>query len=574
MGIKYFFSYFKNKFNNRISTVKREKNVVQKNNVIIDNFLLDMNGIFHNCAQKVYEYGNYKGLKNLFGDSRKSNANKQKKFFMEVCNYIEMLFDMVEPQKRLVMCVDGVAPLSKQSQQRSRRFKSSLERKECDDGFDQNCITPGTLIMDHLTKYIDWFIRKKMTEDDRWKNIEIVFSNEKNPGEGEHKLVNFIKKYGKDDESYMIQGMDADLIMLSLSTNKDKFWILREDHRSVKGDFFLINVENFKSDVLDQLFWGIEGKPFNTDLAIYDFILMCFSIGNDFLPNVPTIEILDGGMELMFETYKNVGKTYGHLVNRKKDGLQIQKKALEIFFGTLAQYEEQVLNNKVNSKSRGMYEDTLLNKYAVYDEKESKYNVDFKKYKRGYYKKKLDCLTDDVSNICHDYLKGINWVLEYYTTGLPSWNWFYPHHYAPFLTDIAKNIYNFPETVKWGKTNPISPFQQLLCVLPTKSSNLLPSPLDKLLHTDSVISEFYPTEFKIDLEGKRNDWEGVPVLPFVDLKRVNDAYYELINEVKETEKRRNKLGKCFIYKRSEPYTFKSYNGDIQNCTVSSEFINI
>jgi len=94
--------------------------------------------------------------------------------------------------------------------------------------------------------------------------------------------------------------MDADLIMLSLSTNKDKFWILREDHRSVKGDFFLINVENFKSDVLDQLFWGIEGKTFNTDLAIYDFILMCFSVGNDFLPNVPTIEILDGGMELMF----------------------------------------------------------------------------------------------------------------------------------------------------------------------------------------------------------------------------------------------------------------------------------
>ena len=64
MGIKYFFSYFKNKFNNRISTVKREKNIVQKNDVIIDNFLLDMNGIFHNCAQKVYEYGNYKGLKN------------------------------------------------------------------------------------------------------------------------------------------------------------------------------------------------------------------------------------------------------------------------------------------------------------------------------------------------------------------------------------------------------------------------------------------------------------------------------------------------------------------------------
>jgi 5'-3' exonuclease len=57
--------------------------------------------------------------------------------------------------------------------------------------------------------------------------------------------------------------------------------------------------------------------------------------------------------------------------------------------------------------------------------------------------------------------------------------------------------------------------------------------LNKLLDSDSVISEFYPEEFEIDLEGKRNDWEGVPILPFVDLKRVNDAYYELINDVKE-----------------------------------------
>ena len=573
MGIKYFFSYFKNKFNNRISTVKREKNIVQKNDVIIDNFLLDMNGIFHNCAQKVYEYGNYKGLKNLFGDGRKTKFNKQKRFFAEVCNYIEMLFDMVEPQKRLVMCVDGVAPLSKQSQQRSRRFKSSLERKDDDESFDPNCLTPGTQIMDYLTKYIDWFIHKKMTEDERWNKIEVIFSNEKNPGEGEHKLINFIKKYGNENESYMIQGMDADLIMLSLSTNRDKFWILREDHRSVKGDFFLINVENFKSDVLDQLFWGIEGKPFNAELAIYDFILMCFSIGNDFLPNIPTIEILDGGMELMFETYKNVGKTYGHLVNRKKEGLQIQKKALEVFFGTLAQYENQVLNNKVNNKIGG-YTDSLLNKYAILDEKESKYEVDMKKYMRAYYRKKLNALTADVSTICHDYLKGLTWILEYYTSGLPSWNWFYPHHYAPFLSDIAKNIYNFPEVIKWGKTNPISPFLQLLCVLPTKSSNLLPSPLNKLLDSDSVISEFYPEEFEIDLEGKRNDWEGVPILPFVDLKRVNDAYYELINDVKENEKKRNKLGRCFIYKKTDPYLFKSYNGDIRDCSVNTEFINI
>ena len=33
-------------------------------------------------------------------------------------------------------------------------------------------------------------------------NTGIVFSNEKVPGEGEHKIINFIRKYGSPQESY------------------------------------------------------------------------------------------------------------------------------------------------------------------------------------------------------------------------------------------------------------------------------------------------------------------------------------------------------------------------------------
>ena len=38
-----------------------------------------------------------------------------------------------------------------------------------------------------LSKYIDWYIRKRISEDQYWQSIEVVFSNEKSPGEGEHK---------------------------------------------------------------------------------------------------------------------------------------------------------------------------------------------------------------------------------------------------------------------------------------------------------------------------------------------------------------------------------------------------
>lgn len=37
---------------------------------------------------------------------------------------------------------------------------------------------------------------------------------------------------------------------------------------------------------------------------------------------------------------------------------------------------------------------------------------------------------------------------------------------------------------------------------------------------NSPIHDFYPTDFRVDLEGKRNDWEGVVLIPFIDQARL------------------------------------------------------
>lgn len=198
---------------------------------IIDNFYLDMNGIIHNCT-----HGNNPDVK-LTEDE----------MIVRIFGYLDKLFHIVKPQKVMFMAIDGVAPRAKMNQQRARRFKAAKEAEEAAlaaerrgeplpdaaSRFDSNCITPGTPFMARLGAHLRFFIRKKIAEDPAWRKPTIIFSGHDVPGEGEHKIMEYIR-WAKRDPAYApntrhcLYGLDADLIMLSLVTHEPHFCLLRE----------------------------------------------------------------------------------------------------------------------------------------------------------------------------------------------------------------------------------------------------------------------------------------------------------------------------------------------------------
>ena len=173
MGIKFFWRFFNRRYSQHITRLKKNIKLRQKNTKI-DTFCIDLNGIVHPKAQIIYNYGEKKSQKNIY--SNLTIAQKELECFKLILNEIEKLIRIVEPRKQLLLVLDGVAPISKQKQQRSRRYKNSLDIDEKND-FDSNCISPGTRFMDKLSKYLDFYIRIMIQKNTK---INIIYSSEKN----------------------------------------------------------------------------------------------------------------------------------------------------------------------------------------------------------------------------------------------------------------------------------------------------------------------------------------------------------------------------------------------------------
>jgi 5'-3' exonuclease/20S proteasome alpha/beta subunit len=145
------------------------------------------------------------------------------------------------------------------------------------------------------------------------------------------------------------------------------------------------------------------------------------------------------------------------------------------------------------------------------------------------------------------YIEGLVWNLRYYyrchRTTL-SWEWFYPYHYGPMISDLIDLDTILSEiSFEDRKGAPLKPFEQLLACLPASQSKLLPQPYQGLMtDKDSPIIEFFPRSFIVDMNGKRWPWEAVVLLPFIDSKKLRECSANIdTSELTEQELLRNEF---------------------------------
>jgi 5'-3' exoribonuclease 2 len=169
-------------------------------------------------------------------------------------------------------------------------------------------------------------------------------------------------------------------------------------------------------------------------------------------------------------------------------------------------------------------------------------------YQDRYYEQKFKADPRDIEfrrKVGNAYIEGVCWVLLYYMQGCPSWSWYYPYHYAPFAEDFVDLA---TLDIKFDNGIPFRPYEQLMSVLPAASRHAIPELFHPLMtEEDSPIIDFYPTDFELDLNGKKFAHQGVVLLPFIDEKRLLKNMHELYDQLSDDEKTRNAVGKEYLY---------------------------
>lgn len=223
--------------------------------------------------------------------------------------------------------------------------------------------------------------------------MKIIISDATVPGEGEHKIMEFVRSQRANPEHdpntrHVIYGLDADLIMLGLATHEPHFRVLREDvffqesrprtcrlcgqpgHKAEEctgkakeknGEFdekqnaaplkpfIWLHVSVLREYLAAELNVPQQPFPFDLERALDDWVFMCFFVGNDFLPHLPSLDIRENGIDTLIAIWRdNIPAMGGYLT---QDG-HVDFKRAQLILQGLAKQEDAIFRRRRQADER------------------------------------------------------------------------------------------------------------------------------------------------------------------------------------------------------------------------------
>jgi len=559
-------------------------------NFVSDYFFMDYNAFLYKCISDLFKKLPYAEFKRMTFSQREDVI-----IDYIVKETISFSNNIGRPRKLLYLAFDGPAPRSKMKLQRERRYKSVSDKRYIeilkkkynikDDNYSlwsTSLFSPGTTTMFKLSKQL-----KIAAKKNKFRNIKVIISDTNIPGEGEHKILQYIKYLNNLTDKICIYSPDADMIILSLQYNGDIYNVrYKEDKKEdialypdAEVTHIFFSVKNYRKALLKEF------GNFDEYKLSKDIIYITFFIGNDFVKHIPFLKSNKRGFYIILGIYKKLLRKYNnkYLVNEYKSTsgnvILVDKKFLLDIFSELSRIEDSRMKNqyehilkkieeeeKEKEEDISTYEEELsCFEHSEYYKKENPFCdkelfriIDYSKpkhiWKHQYYSHFFNISYRDrkeyydyINIICHEYIKSTIYCLRYYLCDIPSWDWYYPFRVAPFPYEIIKYLKSNNLNFEFEKGKPYYPMEQLTMILPREYSSFLPKELKRLLdNKTSELKPFFPDDFELDkLVGEKRIYSHPLLPPFID-SIVRPIIINTFDSFTEKEQQRNILTDIFF----------------------------
>jgi 5'-3' exoribonuclease 2 len=366
-----------------------------------DNLYIDMNGIIHPCShpeqgpQPQTEEEMYENVCH-YVDRLFRTMRPRKLLYLAIDGVAPRAKMNQQRARRFRSAQEARENHEVEQNVRAELTKMGQKVPPAKKAWDSNVITPGTPFMLRLADYVRFYIRKRISMDKAWQSVRVIFSDASAPGEGEHKIMAHVRLQRSQpgyspNLVHVLHGLDADLIMLALATHEAHFYISREevlfgrksqeqnDQRQLENGFrdaqraldeqaatamhllenkqkplVRISIPILREYLANEFASCITpGRiPFTPSLErlLDDIVFLCFFVGNDFLPHLPSLDIRDGGLDYLFNVYKRILPTLGDYITNH--GGQVNLSHVDVILAEVGAIEDYVFAMKHENEQR------------------------------------------------------------------------------------------------------------------------------------------------------------------------------------------------------------------------------